>query len=237
MSSRAVKDYLRAFRLKQFVTAENAILYIYLLVGPIYFLDMPGRDARGIAMAIYYCGMIPLILGMTGMRLNPIGMPKLMFLCPMSRQQREEYVRARFWARFYIPATLFAVVRIVLWIIYPAQVYYLLLDFMLVFAMFGASFMTLTGRNLALEATVNQPKLLREKQIRGVDVKGLISFLLGILAWFVASAGVADGEKIHIAVWIVTVLLLVWQIWLSVKMLGCVKYLIPLACDYERMNV
>ena len=237
MSSRAVKDYLRSFRLKQLVSAENALLYIYLLIGPSYFLNLPGEGVRGAALAIYYCGMVPLILGMSGMRLNPIGLPKMMFLCPMSLTEREDYVRAKFWARFYVPALLFAVVRIVLWIIFPTQLFYLLLDFMLVFAMLGASFMTLTGRNLALEATVNQPKLLTEKEIKGVDIKGLLSFLIGLLAWFVASAGVADGEKIHIAVWIVTVLLLVWQIWLSAKMLGSVKYLIPLACDYERMNV
>ena len=237
MNSRALKDYFRSFRLKQLVSAENALMYIYLLIGPIYFFDLPGADARGIAMAVYYCGMIPLILGMSGMRLNPIGMPKIMFLCPMSLAQRETYVRAKFWARFYVPAFVFVVVRMILWVVFSTQIYYLLLDFMLVFAMLGASFMTLTGRNLSMEATVNQPKLLKEKEIKGVDVKGLLSFLLGILAWFVASAGVADGEKIHIAVWIITILLLVWQIWLSVKMLECVKYLIPLACDYERMKV
>ncbi len=237
MSSRAVKDYLRSFRLKQLVSAENALLYIYLLIGPSYFFNLPGEEARVFSLAVYYCGMIPLILGMSGMRLNPIGMPKIMFLCPMSRQQREEYVRAKFWARFYVPALLFAVVRIVLWMLYPAQIYFLLLDCMLIFAMLGASFMTLTGRNLAMEATVNQPKLLKEKEMKGIDVKGLISFLIGILAWVVASAGVTDDGEIHIAVWIVTVLLLIWQIWLSAKMFGSVKYLIPLACNYERMNV
>lgn len=237
MSSRALKDYLRSFHLKQLVSAENALMYIYLLIGPTYFFDLPGADERGIAMAIYYCGMIPLILGMSGMRLNPIGLPKVMFLCPMSLSQREEYVRTKFWARFYVPALVFAVFRIILWIMFPAQIYFLLLDFMLVLAMLGASFMTLTGRNLSMEATVNQPKLLKEKEIKGVDIKGLLSFLIGILAWFVASAGAADSGKVHIAAWIITLLLLIWQIWLSVKMLRCVKHLIPLACDYERMNV
>ena len=237
MSSRAVEDYLRSFRIKQFVSAENALLYIYLLIGPVYFLEPHGEITRSMAMAVYYCGMVPLIVGMSGMRLNPIGLPKIMFLCPMSLSQREEYVKAQFWARFCFPALVFVVLRIVLWIVIPTQIYYLLLDFMLVFAMFGASFMTLTGRNLALEATVNQPKLLKEKAIKGADVKGFLSFLIGLLAWFVASAGVADSGKVHIAVWIITVLLLIWQIWLSVKMYGCIKYLIPLACNYERMNV
>ena len=237
MNSRAVKDYFRAFRFKQFVTGESVLMYIYLLVGPIYFLEPHGQVAVSVAMAVYYSGMLPLILGMTGMRLNPLGLPKVMFLCPMSRKQREDYVRAMFWTRFCVPVLVFAIVRIIGWIVCPVNAFFLLTDFMLVFAMLGASFMTLTGRNLALEATVNQPKLLREKEIKGVDVKGLISFLIGLLAWFVEAAGVADSGKIHIAVWIVAVLLLIWQIWLSAKMLGCVKYLIPLACDYERMNV
>lgn len=237
MSSRALKDYLRSFHLKQLVAAESVLLYIYLLIGPMYFLDLPDADARGAAIAIYYCGMIPLILGMTGMRLNPIGLPKMMFLCPMSLAEREEYVRAKFWARFCVPASVFAVVRIVLWIVFPAQLFYLLLDIMLVLAMLGASFMTMTGRNLALEATVNQPKLLKEKEIKGADTKGLLCFLIGLLAWFFSSVGATGNGKVHIAAWIITLLLLIWQIWLSVKMLRCVKHLIPLACDYERMNV
>jgi len=237
MSSRALKDYLRSFHLKQLVAAESVFLYIYLLIGPMYFFDLPDADARGAATAIYYSGIIPLILGMTGMRLNPIGLPKMMFLCPMSLAEREEYVRAKFWARFCVPASVFAVVRIVLWIVFPVHFFNLLFDFMLVLTMLGASFMTMTGRNLALEATVNQPKLLKEKEIKGVDTKGLLCFLIGLLAWVFTAVGAADSGKVHIAAWIITIFLLIWQIWLSVKMLRCVKYLIPLACDYERMNV
>nr|MBQ8253377.1 hypothetical protein [Lachnospiraceae bacterium] len=237
MNSRAVKDYFRSFHLKQLVAAESVLLYIYLLVGPVYFLEPHGKEAISVAMAIYYCGMVPMLLGMTGMRLNPIGLPKIMFLCPMSFSQREEYVRAKFWARFWIPAILFIVIRLIWWIVFPVQVLYLLADAMLLLGMLGGCFMTLTGSNKALEATVNQPKLLREKEIKGVDVKGLLSFLIGVLTWFAASAGIADGGKVHIAVWIVAFLLLLWQVWMTVKMLACVKFLIPLACDYERMNV
>lgn len=237
MNSRAVKDYFRSFRLKELFSAESALLYIYLLVGPIYFLEPHGKDAVGMAMAVYYCGMIPMVLGMTGMRLNPIGLPKLLFLCPMSLSQREEYVRTKFWTRFWVPALLFVVVRIVVWIVFPIHPFYLLTDLMFLLGMLGGSFMTLTGNVKALEATKNQPKLLREKEIKGVDTKGLLSFLIGILTWFVVGSGVADGGKAHIAVWIVGGLLLIWQIWLSVKMLACIKYLIPLAVDYERMNV
>ena len=237
MNSRAVKDYLRTFRLKQLVSSENVLLYIYLLLGPMYFLRPQEGDLVGASLAIYYCGMIPMILGMTGMRLNPVGVPKLLFLCPMNRKIREDYVRAKFWARFYVPAGVFFVVRVILWVIFPVSAFYLLIDAMLVLGILGGSFMTLTGQVKALEATKNQPKLLRENELRGVDTKGLLSFLIGLLTWFVAASGVSDEGSIHIALWIIALLLLVWQVWLTVKMLGCVKYLIPLACDYERMNV
>ncbi len=237
MSSRAIKDYFRAFRLKQLVAAESVLLYIYLLLGPVYFLRPQDGDLVGATLAIYYCGMIPMLLGMTGMRLNPVALPKIMYLCPMSGKQREEYVRTKFWARFCAPALLFSTVRIICWIVFPVSVFYLLIDAMLILGMLGGSFMTLTGSMKALEATKNHPKLLREKEMRGVDTKGLLSFLIGLLTWFLATAGIADSNPIHIVVWIATVLLLIWQIWLTVKMLGCIKDLVPLACDYERMNV
>lgn len=237
MNSRAVKDYFRAFRLKELFDAQSLFLYIYLLLGPVCFFRPEDGDMVGASLAVYYCGMIPMLLGMTGMRLNPVGLPKVMHLCPMSREQREDYVRAKFWARFWVPALVFAIVRTILWIVFPVQAFYRLLDMMLVLGMLGGSFMTLTGKMMALEATKNQPKLLKEKEIKGVDTKGFLSFLIGLLTWFCGQAGVADAGKVPIAVWIVAGLLLIWQIWLSVKMLRCVKYLIPLACDYERMNV
>lgn len=97
--------------------------------------------------------------------------------------------------------------------------------------------MTMTGNVKALEATKDQPKLLREKEVKGVDTKGLISFLIGLCTWFLSSSSIMDGDKVHIAVWIITGLLLLWQMVLTVKMVERVKYIIPLACDYERMNV
>ncbi|MBE5882452.1 MAG: hypothetical protein E7289_09130 [Lachnospiraceae bacterium] len=237
MNSRAIKDYFRAFKVKELIVAETIIIYIYLLVGPFYFLRPEDGDVVNAALWIYYCGAAPLLLGMTGMRLNPVGMPKLMFLCPMSRKQREDYVRTRFWARFAMPALMFVIARVILWIVYPQQPFYVLMDAMFLMGLLGASFMTLTGNVKAMEATKNQPKLLREEEMKGVDMKGLLSFLIGVLTWFVSSAGIADGGKIHIAVWFMVLAVFAWQLWLTVKMLRHVKYLIPLASDYERMNV
>lgn len=237
MNSRAVIDYFRAFRLKQLVVAESLLMYIYLLIGPVYFLRPEDGDGVGAALAIYYCGMIPMLLGMTGMRLNPVGLPKVMYLCPMTQRQREDYVRTRFWARFCVPALAFVIVRAIWWIVFPIQAFYLLMDAMFLMGLLGASFMTTTGSIKGLEATKNQPKLLREKELKGMDIKGMLSFLIGVLSWFFASAGVSDGGQIHIAVWITALIVFAWQVWLTVKMLGYVKYLIPLASDYERMNV
>lgn len=237
MISRAVKDYFRAFRLKELLSAESAMMYIYLLVWPIYFLRPVEGEVVGAALAIYYVGMIPMLLGMMWMRLNPIGLPKILFLLPMDKSQREEYVKAKFWTRFFVPVLMFVALRLIWWIIYPVQAFYLLIDAMLILGMLGAAFMTMTGNVKALEATKDQPKLLREKEVKGVDTKGLITFLIGLCTWFLSSASVADGDKIPIAIWILTILLLLWQMVLTVKMAERVKYVIPLACDYERMNV
>ncbi len=235
MTSRAIKDYFRAFKVRELVVAETLMLYIYLLIGPIYFLRPKEGNVDTATLWIYYCGAILLLLGMTGMRLNPVGMPKLMFLCPMSRKQREDYVRTRFWARFTVPALMFVIARGILWIVYPQQPFYLLVDAMLLMGFLGASFMTTTGKFKTLEATKDQPKLLREKELKGMDVKGLFVFLIGVVTWFISCEGIAYGSRINVAVWIMVLAVLACQVWLTVKMLRYVKHLIMLACDYERM--
>ena len=237
MDSRALKDYFRAFGFKELVTGDSALMYIYLLTVPMFSSDMLGSaDTVHAAISIYYCGMIPWILGLIGMRLSPIGLPKVMFLCPMSKERRENYVRTRLWVRFFVPLFLFIVWRAVLWIVASVHVFYVLSDAMLALGLLGDSFATLTGRKVALESMKNQPRLLLEKEIKGVDTKGLISALLGLVGWILAFFGIADGGGIHMAIWVLAVFVLVCQILLSVKMLGCVTYLVPLACDYERMN-
>lgn len=237
MNSRAIRDYFRALKIKGAFVNETTILFIYLLVGPFYFLQPHGKDALQDTFWIYYCGAVPLVFGMNGMRLNPVGLPKLMFLCPMNRKQREDYVRTRFCARFFVPALMFVIPRGVLWMVFPQQPFYLLMDVMFLLGLLGASFLTTTGSVKVLEATKDQPKLLREKELRGMDVKGLFAFLIGVITWFLSSAGIADGGEIHVAVRLTLAAVFAWQVWLTVKMLGYVKYLIPLASNYERMNV
>ncbi len=235
MNSRAIKDYFRAFRWKKLFSTELFMFYFWMLFGPLQFMEV--ADKKVAALLIYYCGAVLLLVAMLGISLNPVGLPKLMFLCPMCERQREDYVRTRFWVRFLIPAAMFVLVRAILWVIFPQDIFYLLIDLMFLMGLNGASFMSTTGSMKALEATKDQPRLLKEKLLKGMDVKGLLVFLIGVVAWFIACAGIADGGSEHWIVWAITLAVFVWQVWLTVKMLGYVKYLIPLASDYERMNV
>ena len=233
MNSRAVKDYFASFRLKMLITSESVFLYFWMLAGPVMYWDK-GQTTK--AELIYYIGVLPLIFAMSGMHLNPVRLPKLMYLLPMNREQREDYVRTRFWIRFFVPATLFVVARGIAWILYPVRIFYLLIDAMYVLGLFGGSCLTVGGKVTTIEASKDQPKFLREKEIKGIDVKGFFVFMTGIVAWYIGGIGISENAKVHWIVVILAALLVVWQVWLSVKMIGHVKYMIPYVCDYERMN-
>lgn len=234
MNSRAIKDYFRSFHWKKLYSPELFMFYFWLLLGPNMYWDKEYRVME--VFLIYYSGAITLLLGMSGMHLNPVRLPKLMYLLPMNRQQREDYVRTRFWIRFLAPALAFVIVRGIAWIIYPAQIFYLLIDVMYVLGLFGGSCLTVGGKVTTLEASKDQPKFLREKEIKGIDGKGLLVFLIGVVAWFIGCMCISEKAQPHWVVTVLTALVLVWQVWLSVKMIGHVKYMIPYVCDYERMN-
>lgn len=234
MNSRAIKDYFRSFHWKKMFSVQLFMFYYWLFFGPIMCWDKECRSME--VILIYYSGAVTLLLGMSGMHLNPVRLPKLMYLLPMNREQRESYVRTGFWIRFLAPALAFTIVRGIAWILYPVQSFYLLIDVMYVLGLLGACCLTVGGKVSTMEATKDQPKFLQEKGIKGIDIKGLLVFLTGVIAWFVGGLCISEKAQLHWVVTILTALVLVWQAWLSVKMIGHAKYLIPYVCDYERMN-
>lgn len=231
MNSKAFRDYFRSFRWKEVWKAIGLAspLYIWFIVGP--FPAWNGENADVVAF-FYYSGAFSVMLRLIERRVYPLGLSKLQHLCPMSRKQKEDYVRTQFWVGYIIALMLFAVLQIIFWILFPQNIYYILPIIMMIVGLLGISFATPVSNLMALEKV----KAFREKELKGVNVKGLIVALIGIISWSIVTVFMTDGGEIPLWIWIVTAILLIWQLWMTFSMLGRIKYLVALASDYERTN-
>lgn len=231
MNSKAFRDYFRSFRGKEVWKAIGLAspLYIWLMVGP--YPAWNGEYAD-VAAFFYYSGAFPVMLRLIERRVYPLGLSKLQHLCPMNRKQKENYVRTQFWVGFLVALFLFIILQAVCWIVFPQQLYYLMLDAMMILGLFGISFAAPVSNLMAQEKV----KAFRENELKGTNIKGLVSAILGIVSWLLVATFVADGGEIPLWIWIVTVILLIWQLWMTFSMLGRIKYLVALASDYERTN-
>lgn len=230
MNSKAFRDYFRSFRRKEVWEAVKwAPIYIWLLAGPYHVW---GEENARAALCFYYSGAIPVILRLVERRVYPLGLSKLQHLCPMNRKQKEDYVRTQFWAGFLVALFVFLSLQVVCWIVFPQQIFYILLDLMMILGLLGISFASPVSNLMAPEKL----KAFREKELKGTAMKGFLTAIIGIVSWFIIATFVADGGKIPLWIWGVTVISLIGQLWMTVSMLGRVKYLVALASDYERTN-
>lgn len=231
MNSKAFRDYFRSFRRKEVWKAIGLAipLYIWLMVGPFPAWDGENAD---VAAFFYYSGAFSVMLRLIERRVYPLGLSKLQHLCPMSRKQKEDYVRTQFWVGFMVAFALFAFLQIIFWIVFPQEIYYILPVIMLVVGLLGISFSAPVNNLMEPEKL----ETFREKELKGVNVKGLIVVLIGIISWSIVTVFITDGGEIPLWIWIVTAILLIWQLWMTFSMLGRIKYLVALASDYERTN-
>lgn len=231
MNSKAFRDYFRSFRGKEVWKAigQASPIFIWLMVGPVTAWNGEYSEA---AAFFYYSGAFPVMLRLIERRVFPMGLSKLQHLSPMNRKQKEDYVRTQFWAGFIIALMFFVVLQIIFWILLPQDIYYILPVVMMVTGLLGISFSAPVSNLMEPEKL----KVFRGKELKGINVKGLIVMLIGVVVWLIVTIFMESGGKIPLWIWIVTVVLLIWQLWMTTSMLGRVKYLVALASDYERTN-
>lgn len=116
MWNRVIRDYFAAFRvgnLKEKIQFSNWWTFIYFLfLFPIImqYLDTPGDIVR------HFCIMIPLMYSVFVLTLHPAVMPKILYLCPMSKAARKEYMEKSRWMRIVVSSGVSLLGVIGLWI-------------------------------------------------------------------------------------------------------------------------
>lgn len=87
-----IQDYFTAFRwqkIKQTYKNGNWWMFLYLLI--VLPLIMQMHETKNSILA-YMLIMIPFLFSMFAAPLHPMLLPKIMYLCPMSRDARKEYI-------------------------------------------------------------------------------------------------------------------------------------------------
>lgn len=116
MTKRIVRDYFTAFRwsrIKETYAKEQWWLFLYLLI--ILPLICQFYDTKESTLA-YWMVYIPFFFAMFAAPLHPPVLPKMLYLCPMSREMRREYIVKSCYIRVCIPIVIGIVgVAILLW--------------------------------------------------------------------------------------------------------------------------
>jgi len=102
-----LRDYRLQYResIKN-VNAAGYFIYIYLLCYVPDWTNMIDALWKG---GCFYAFFLPLCIGIFLSRLYPNQMSKTLLLCPLSRQQKEKYIRTGFFIRVLVPFLLFLI--------------------------------------------------------------------------------------------------------------------------------
>lgn len=105
MTGRVVRDYFTAFRwsnVRVCMKAYHWFPFVYLFICLPLFECIVSYGRKIDLVRILVPGGMAMFVVFTAL-LHPVTMPKIMFLCPLSREQRREYVRKAWLFRVAVP--------------------------------------------------------------------------------------------------------------------------------------
>lgn len=117
MLKRALYDYVRSFTWKNFIRIykkSNLFMWIFLL--NIFNMCNALDESKGGSIS-FLLWMFVFLLGIIGMELCPIKLPKIMYLSPMNEAERKQYLVRVYWIRIIIPTFVEAVIETILLIL------------------------------------------------------------------------------------------------------------------------
>ena len=103
MLKKVLYDYADSFRwgnIKKKNNFTNSWIFIYMLT---FFPIIMRMNDTIENLVCYYLGILPCLLGFFSITLIPICMPKQMFLCPMTEEERKKYIKMLFGVRIGVP--------------------------------------------------------------------------------------------------------------------------------------
>mgnify|MGYP007037214046 FL=1 len=108
MIKEVVYDYIRSFRwknLQQMNKEENRFSFLWTVCYFLILLPITTRLYKESVFAIssYFLWAIPFCIGTIGIKIFPLSMKKIHFLCPMNKEERRTYSYTVYGVRILLP--------------------------------------------------------------------------------------------------------------------------------------
>ena len=129
MVKRALHDYALGFRWRNLVQLyKKSMLFVWILL--FNFLNTVNSllDESTSGTIVYLVWSTIFLFGLIGMTLSPLKLPKVMFLSPMNKQERKQYIQISFWVQVLIPTLMGSVIGIFLLIFRVVKSYIVILS-------------------------------------------------------------------------------------------------------------
>lgn len=222
-----IRDYKMGWKqgLKNMTKSNPWFVYLYFFIFPIITFD-PGDSVKGIF--IYYGILLPIVLGIFLSRMFPCRITKTMFLCPMDKKEREQYIFSAYWLRVSLSVFLFTGIGVLLIATHLLNIWQFLL------LLVGEFLISLTT-NLYLDVAFLKLKFEKKHNLKGYTTWYILNQLLSLIFTFIYFNIVTNVEP-SIRTWHInlSVFLLAAQVAMTAKMiLGYWKKVMVVALDYE----
>lgn len=229
MTKQVIRDYFAAFRwgkVKEYYKTGGWSLFITMTATMPLFLRYLHTPADGLN---YFFTLIPLEFVLFAAPLHPMELPKIMYLCPLSEEERREYITKSFWFKLalpLVPGIFFMSILLLLGITDFFQVGMVLLEMILIGLVFG-----LDGRGAFMGENGYQKPVIKELE-NWQPIAGMVGMLM---ACFVAFLPVAGGRETWETI-LVLCLIFLLQLPLTIKVMWYYRRVVEHALNYERIE-
>lgn len=102
-----IRDYFTAFRWKK-IKENNKVASLWYIVYFSFFLPLMvlGSLRTGEGILIFNLVTFPIVFGLFAETIHPLRLPKMMYLCPMTKKMRKEYITKTCFMRIMVPIVL-----------------------------------------------------------------------------------------------------------------------------------
>lgn len=230
---RVVRDYMEAFRVsrikEEYGNNYFGMLYmgIYmLLIVPMAVLTQRMSDK---SLAEYYILACLLLFGVYSSQVHPVGMSKLQYLCPMSKQERKAYLLKSYWLKIGVIVAVSAIAVAVLEIMGKLNPVYAILYLL---AMTGVAISNSLKNAKRVRTCLEEKKSVLLSS--GADIREMEAVIvsIGVVFFLLICVGNQDDMQ-GMAGIVISLIMLFVEMPLVITLLKRVKPTIEQAMNYE----
>lgn len=232
-----IREYLAEFRLGRMKEKYGSYLWSYFYLGfytltifPIFLWSDHSEHQAG-NMISYYVLAVLMLFSFYSDMLHPIGMTKLMYLCPMSERQRRQYLIHSYWFKIAVSTGVTLLGLLVLGVLHLINWAYAGLMFLNIVEITLCCSLMMEKR---MKESLEKKKLFMLSNSRdGWETFGIVLALL--LGFFMLLSVNWQEEMIGILGIVMAIIMLAVELPIAIRTVKRVNDVIRMAMNYETL--